>query len=93
MLNKVVTKLKLKAVKFTHILPYIKNREELKLYKYYVEHGVPKALSFDFNTIRRMTLAYVERMRVGGEVFLYKYSESTTLPNIYSSTYACMIKS
>ena len=91
--NKVTNKVRGKAAKLTRMLPYIKNQENLKLYQYYVEYGVPKALFFDFNTIRRMTLAYVERMRVGNEVFLYKYSESTTLPNIYSSTYACMIKS
>jgi hypothetical protein len=91
--NKVANKVRGKAVKFTRMLPYIKNQENLKLYQSYVEHGVPKALFFDFNTIRRMTLDYVERMRVGNDVFLYKYSEFTTQPNIYSSAFACMIKS
>ena len=93
MLSRVVTKFRRKTVNLVRQLPCIRFRKELKLYQYYVENGVPKSQTFDYKKIKDMTLAYVERMRVGNDVFLYKYSDSTAQPNLYSSVFACLIKS
>jgi hypothetical protein len=51
-----------------------------------------KNSQFDFEEIKRKTLAYVTSMKVGKEIGIYKYSQSTTQPNIYASVYACLIR-
>ena len=59
----------------------------------YLSSGVPLSLDYDFKYIKTQTLSFVKSMRVGNQTGVYKYSGSTTEPNIYSSIYACMIYS
>lgn len=47
---------------------------------------------FDFEKTKRKTLTYVASMKVGEEIGVYKYSQSTTQPNIYASVYACLTR-
>lgn len=48
---------------------------------------------FRYKQVKKQTLSYIDTMKVGKNVGVYKYSNSTTKPNIYSSVYACMILS
>jgi len=69
------------------------NEYDLKTCRHFLRVILPLLTPFDFNEIRRCTLSFVAAMRSGGGEFHYRYAFSTSEPNIYCSTYACMIRS
>ncbi|HPG30654.1 MAG TPA: hypothetical protein PKY81_08125 [bacterium] len=56
------------------------------------KNGIKNLNSFEYENLKRKTLSYVDSMS-GEKKFLYKYSASGNTPTLYSSVYACMIKS
>ena len=59
-----------------------------------IESGIVNYLSFDFQTIKRHTLEYLETIHIPDVIrYKYKYSSNCTTPNIYNSVYACMLLS
>lgn len=45
---------------------------------------------FDFFEFRRVTKNYIDTMRCDSSVYMYKVSDSASLPTLYGSAYACM---
>lgn len=62
------------------------------LEKYIVEFGISNYFAFDFNSQKVKTLKFVNSMKCKGE-FDYKYASTTRKPNIYGSTYVCLLLS
>ena len=50
-------------------------------------------LRVDIDLLKRKTLTFVNQHKVAKHVFLYKYADSTTESNLYSSIFACLIRS
>ncbi len=70
---------------------YFKNKEYIL--ERYMNFSVPHAFLFDYSFLKNKTLSFIESMKFGREVGVYKYSDSTNKPTIYSSVYACLILS
>lgn len=56
-----------------------------------INQGIPSALNFDFEKIKKETLSFVKNMKVNDSFFKYKFAPSQQKENIYSSVYACLI--
>jgi hypothetical protein len=56
-----------------------------------INQGVPSSVNFDFETIKKETISFVENMRVNKSFFKYKFASSQQKENIYSSLYSCLI--
>lgn len=66
---------------------------DFEMYEHFLCDLLPIVSPFNFQRLRDNVLDFVSSMRVDKEVYLYRYSASTTVPNIYCSTYACMVNS
>ena len=54
--------------------------------------GIANYLSFDFSSIKRLTLGYLSSLHMeGGNDYEYAYTYGHTKTNIYNSTYACAL--
>jgi len=60
---------------------------------YLLNSGVPDCVGLSFEDLKTKTLSFVRNMKVGEEIGVYKYSYSATQPTLYSSAYACMLRS
>lgn len=67
--------------------------EFAELVRDYVAVGVPRAVPFAFEALRRDTLRFVGSMACGDGVGHYRYSAEATEPTLYASVYACMLQS
>lgn len=56
-----------------------------------INQGIPSAINFDFEKVKKKTLSFVENMRVNDSFIKYKFAPSQQKEDIYSSTYACLI--
>lgn len=56
-----------------------------------INQGIPSAVDFDFENIKKETLLFVKNMRVNDSIVKYKFASSQQKENIYSSVYACLI--
>ena len=84
---------KIKNTLLHHLKKHISEPiEENLLERYIAEYGVFKYLNFDFNNLKKSTLAFVNTMRCSDK-YTYKYAPTTHKPNIYASTYACLLLS
>ena len=54
-----------------------------------LQRGVTNFLSFEYEEMKKKTLAYLQTRRSGA--YEYTYSESAGVPTLYSSIYACML--
>ena len=61
-------------------------------YSRYLSYGVPNAVHFDFDKIRKHSLNFINSLKVGKKTGLYKYSSSCNTPNIYASAFACIVR-
>lgn len=69
------------------------NDHNFEMYEHFLSVVLPLLYPFDYGGLKSRVMQFVESMRTGREVFLYKYADSTRVPTIYCSTYACMLKS
>lgn len=84
---------KIKNTLLYHIKKHISEpTEERLLERYIAEYGIFNYLNFDFNNLKKNTLAFVNTMRCSDK-YTYKYAPTTHKPNIYASTYACLLLS
>ena len=60
---------------------------------YFLNTGIPFSIAFSFEDLKTRTLSFVKNMKVGENVGVYRYSHSATQPTLYSSAYACMLRS
>lgn len=56
-------------------------------------HAIPMYLDYSFEKMKYGTLSFVKSMNYEKINYQYKYSKSTSTPNLYSSVYACLIYS
>ena len=56
-----------------------------------INNGIPKAVNFDFASMKRETLSFVRSMQVNNSYYRYKFASSQEKENLYSSIYACLI--
>lgn len=82
-----------KAIRIFDEIPTTYKQEIEYIIHCYVNYGIPSALNYDYEMIKNKTISFVNSMKVGQEPGVYKYSPSTNVPNMYSSTCACMILS
>ncbi len=68
-------------------------RHNFEMYEHFLCDLLPLLSPFNFQLLKDKVLGFVSSMRTGKEVYLYRYAASTTVPNIYCSTYACMVHS
>jgi hypothetical protein len=57
----------------------------------YIRRGVPLALDFNFNKMKKKTLDYAKGLQCHSSDFEYGFSYSSPQSNIYTSVYACML--
>lgn len=67
-------------------------RENSLIYDFYVK-GVERSLVYTYEEIKEQTLAFVASQKAGSHPAEYKYCNSCSMPNIYASAYACMMRS
>lgn len=66
--------------------------EENLLERYIAECGITNYFNFNFGKQKEKTLSFVNEMSCS-DGHIYKYAPSCHKPNIYSSTYACLLLS
>jgi hypothetical protein len=69
------------------------DEHNLQTYRHFLRVVLPILNPFDFEQMQTRTLSYVDSMRTHAGKYQYRYALSTVEPNIYCSTYACMIRS
>ena len=59
-----------------------------------IESGIINYLSFDYSVIKQRTLGYLDSLHVPkGDIYEYKFTNTSRAPNVYNSVYACMLLS
>ncbi len=76
---------------FVYSIPTKSKNEYEFLIENIINNGIPKAINFDFQSIKKETLKYLKSLQVDNEFFKYKFSASQQIENIYSSAYACLV--
>lgn len=79
---------------FTHSLSHIfsESVEEKQLEQYIAEYGISNYFNFNYGKQKEKTLSFVNEMSCSDK-HIYKYAPSCRRPNIYASTYACLLLS
>lgn len=60
------------------------------LYQLVNKRGAQSIDSFNFGQFKQRIIKFIDSMRYGPQLYLYRYSISCTQPTLYASTYACM---
>ncbi|WP_019616969.1 hypothetical protein [Psychromonas ossibalaenae] len=77
--------------KLIYLIPSMHKYEEAELITRLLETGLPNAMNFDFEQLKKQTLNYLESVKVEGKKYNYKFSQSQEVGNLYSSVYALLI--
>ena len=73
------------------LLPNPKSRDKEFLLQSITSHGIPAALDFKYNLLCSQVTTFTSNMEIS--LFKYRYSKSTCAATLYSTVYACLIKS
>jgi len=57
----------------------------------YINFAVPNAINFNYDFLKNKTLSFTNSLQIDNKIGMFKYSQSTSKPNLYSSVYACLI--
>jgi hypothetical protein len=63
----------------------------LYIFDKYVNNAVIQTLNFDFNQFSKDIIDFVRSLSIDSSPFAYRYAPSVPKPNIYNSTYACLL--
>lgn len=72
--------------------PYLnmQRKTNRRVFENYVNIGVANAINFDFQSFKLNVLTYIETLKVGDNLYHYKFAQSQSCPNLYASVYALL---
>jgi prenyltransferase beta subunit len=72
-------------------LPTKSKKNSDKLINNIIQNAVPKAINFDYESIKQDTLQYVRSLKIDDKIYNYKFAQSQVKENLYSSVYALLV--